>query len=350
MSFFENFFQKEKQGESIILIDIGADGVAGAYVRYEGSEQPTLLYARRLPIEVRTDEVHERAMLRALNLLGQDLISEGAPILLRATGSGSATTILVSVDAPWQETLVRTENFEAAEPFLFTKNLVEKRLEETTHKSDEKLLVDESIISTTLNGYETHNPYGNKIHRASIIVLTSFIEEKVANNITTALRSLFHTTHILPITGSSLRYQALRILFPHEDEAIILDATANSLIAVGLVRKGVFALLVQVPIPSGKEWVLMVKEELGEVAKTYQLPRTIFLLAREPEILSLKETLDKADFSSLWLSDNPPKIVSVLQSHVSAMIRQTTASPVDIVLLLMALFWQKRRTSSEEVS
>lgn len=350
MSFLQNIFLKEKKGEeSVILINIGADSVAGAYARYEKDALPALLYTRRLPIEIRKDEPHERAMRRALDILGNDLIREGAPVLTRATGSGAASMILVSVDAPWQETHVRSEDFESKEPFVFTKDLVTKRLEETTPSSSEKMITDESVISTTLNGYETKNPYGKKVHRASIVVLTSLIEQKIADGITATLRSLFHTIHILPIAGSSLRYQAMRTLFPHEEDAIILDATGGSVISVALVRKEVFVSLEQVQVSSKENaWIDAVRDEFVEIAKSYQLPRTVFLLAREPEIASLRKILEEAHFGSIWFSQNPPKVIPVVRSSMNTVIRQMTTSPADIVLLLMALFWKNRKSLSDE--
>ena len=346
MSFIGDFFYKKQDGESVILIDIGANSVAGAYVRYEGLEALTLLYSRALPIEIRTGEARERAMLRALQVLGNDLLCEGAPVLARHTGSGRADKILVSVDAPWQETNVRTEHFEEIEPFVFTKSLVENRLEETREDLSEKLLADESIIGTILNGYETRNPYGKKVHRATIIVLTSLIEEEVANGIVQVLGGLYHTKNILPIAGNSLRYQVMRELFPHERDAIILDATGGSLTSVALVRKSVFASLVQVSNSSESDsWVSTVKEEFAEIAKRYPLPRTIFLLAREPEILSLQEKLESADFGALWFSENQPRVIPVLRSNIPGTIRQVSTTPVDIVLLFMALYHQNRRNA-----
>ncbi|MFZ2167795.1 MAG: hypothetical protein WAV50_02910 [Minisyncoccia bacterium] len=352
MSFFENFLHKKKSGESVVVIDIGAESVAGAYVRYENTESPAILYTRRLPIEVRPDEPRERAMLRALTVLGNDLIREGVPALARTTGSGSADTILVSIDAPWQETKVRKEHFESADPFIFTKALVDKKLAETSGEPGEKMIVDESIIGTILNGYETRNPYGNSVRRASVIVMTSFIEREVADNIISTLRGLYHTKEILPIAGSSLRYQAIHEAFPHEHDSIILDATGGALLAISLVRRGTFVSLDQIEIPSDKEvWAKAVASELTKIAERYPLPRTIFLLAREPEIDSFKGVLDTANFGPLWLSDNPPKIVSVLRSSLGVSIRQLSTNPPDIVLLLMALYFQNRhRTPAKEAS
>ena len=238
MNFFVNLF-RSKRAESVVLIDIGGSSVAGAYAHYKENQPPALLYTRRVPIELREGEAHERAMLRALKVLGDILIREGAPTLARATGEGTVDLILVSVDAPWQETSVRTENFERETPFVFTKSMVAKTLEKNHIVVPEKLLGDESIIGTILNGYETTDPYGKKVHRASLVILTSLIDKNIAEGILSIIQSLYHTKRILPIAGSSLRYQVMRSVFPHERDALILDAT-GPLTSIMLVRKGLF--------------------------------------------------------------------------------------------------------------
>lgn len=349
MNFFGNIFNPVR-AESVALIDISANSVAGAYARYTEGETPTLLYTRRLPIEIRDGgEPHERALLRTLEILGSMLIREGAPILARHTGSGSADAVLVSVGAPWQETGVRTEHFERKTPFVFTRGMVAAALEKMSITAPGKLLADESIIGTILNGYETREPYGKEVYRASVIILTSFIDANVSESIVATLRGLFHTTHILSIAGSSLRYQALRIAFPHERDALILDAT-GPLISIALVRRDLLVAVIEVPDTAGADttdsWVQKAMNEFTELAKRYPLPRTIFLLAQEQHISSLEQALGAAQIGGLWLSDNPPKIVSLLASHFVGLVQQATENSPDLPILLMALYYQHR--SSKE--
>ncbi len=344
MSFFSRLFHSTKK-ESLVLIDISASSVAGAYVHCKEGEIPALLYTRRLPIEVRGDEPHERAMLRALDVLGAALIRDGAPALARYAGSGSADAILVSIDAPWQETKVRTEVLERKNPFTFTRAMVTTAIEKTSVPTPGKLLADESIIGTILNGYETRQPYGKRARRASIIVLTSLIDEKVSESIVTSLRSLFHTRNVLSIAGSSLRYQAMRTAFPHERSALILD-TIGSLLSISLVRRGLLVAVTEVkeniPVKDTDPLVQKIVDEFTELAKRFPLPRTIFLLDREEDAPSLEKALNAAKLAGLWLSDNPPTIVSVSASHISEFVHQTTPASADLPLLLMALYWQHR--------
>jgi len=278
MGLLKDIFREKKKSRSILLIDIATDSVAGAYALYEKGKIPVLVYARRFPLESRTGEPHDNATLRAIGILGNELIREGAPILMRATGSGNAEAILVSVGAPWQEIKIRIENFERTNPFVFTKSIVANAIEKTSVVPHGKFLADESIIGTILNGYETHDPYGKRVRRASVTVLESLIEKKISDAIISALRGLFHMKNILMIASGSLRYQAIRFAFPHE---------------------------------------------------------------RKPDISSLNQALESADSCKLWIPGHPPKIVPVLASHIVSLVRQATVTPPDLNLLLMALYYQR---------
>lgn len=349
MGLLDIFSHKPKVTESVLLVDIGTTFVAGAYVQYTRGELPTLIYTERVPIEAHDGELEEQAMLRTLKALGESMIRQGAPVLARVTGSGSVHMILVSVDAPWQETTVHTEHFEEEQPFMFTQSLINKRLETGHTKPLEKELVDESIVGTILNGYETHSPYGKKVHRASVIVLTSLIERRVAAGIVSTLEQLYHNKRIFPIAGSSLRYQAMRKIFPHEQNAIILDATNTELASISLVRKSLLVTLIQArAVKQENGWVTTVTSELTEIAKQYPLPRTIFLLAHEADADALRKMLDTVNFSSLWLSDNPPKIVPIVRSQIMNNVRQLTETPPDVVLLLIAVFYANARDTGQK--
>jgi len=344
MGFFENLFHKKENTDSVVLIDISTSSVAGAYATFVAGERSTILHTRRMPVEVHDKEQKTRAMLRALKMLGDTLIRDGAPSLLRATGSGRADSVLVSIDAPWQETSVRTEHFEQNEPFVFTREMVVAALEKTNTAPPGKLLADESIIGTTLNGYQTNDPYDKEASRAAIIIMKSLIDRRVAESITTVIRGVFHTEDILPIAGSSLRYQAMRIAFPHERDSLIIDASSREVTSLFLVRKSLLVNTTEVEkhAKDAAAWARSVADTLKDIASRYPLPRTVFLLAHEPEISLLRETLDAEKIERFWLSDNPPKVVSILGSHVSTLVRQTTTTPADLSLLLMALFRHNR--------
>ena len=347
MDFFGNT-SGAKRAQSVALIDIGSKSVAGAYARYIENMKPILLYVKRVPIIPHSGESESDAMLRAFDVLGDDLIREGAPVLARATGRGNVNAILVSIDAPWQKTSMYTKHFEKKESFFFTRSLVSEVLREKSDLPVGKVLVDESIVGINLNGYETSNPYGKRARRASITILSSAVDIGIMDSIEEKLGRLYHSHNCKYISGCSLRYQSVRAAFPHERDAIILDATESG-VTILLERKG-FLVAVSEMLNQEKGNVVSWDEKISrgfiELAKQFPLPRTIFLITRDADVTALRKTLEKTDFSTLWLSDNPPKLIQVLSSHFSSEVNVPPESS-DIILMLMTLYYQQRDVMNE---
>lgn len=341
MNFFRGIFNPIRT-ESVVLIDIGIDSVAGAHAHFKEGETPVLLYARRVPISIREGEQSESAMLRAFEELGSLLISEGAPILARVTGSGKSDAILVSVDSFWQQTSVRTEQFERQDAFVFTEHMASEALQKSRVVPNGKISTDESIIGAILNGYETRNPYGKKTHRANLIVLASIMNESITKNMASVLRKLYHTDHTMLISGSSLRYQAMRMIFPHEGNALFVDGM-GAITSIALVHNDLFSVLAEMPNDnvSDDEWAQKITEEFTKLKEQYPLPRTVFLLTSETKTASLQKLLNTSNLNALWFSNNPPKIIQISVDTIAGFVRQTTPSLPDLRLLFMTLFWQR---------
>lgn len=322
-------------------MDVSTDSVAGAYATFSNRGMPVVQYVRRIPVEARHGELVERAMLRALRTLSNTLILEGAPALARATDSGRAATLLVSIDAPWQRTSVRTVHIEKERRFTFTREVVAEAVGKGKSSSD-RLIVDENVVGAVLNGYETRDPYGKKANRASVIIMTSLIDAQIVKHITSVLREAYHAEDIRYVGGNALRFQALYSAFPHEHDALIIDAT-NPHASLMLVRKGVFVATADIPVASGeKAWLRNLAHELSQIAKSYPLPRGVFLLAREADVASIRQALDTAHLEKMWLSDSPPKIISVLASHLGGLVRQGQAATPDAQMLLAAQYYGER--------
>jgi hypothetical protein len=335
-----SLFRTSQGGASktVACIDVGSGSVAGAYAVITADKPAMLLYAKRVPIIAHENEAPQAAMLRALAVVTSALIQEGAPVLRRAQGSGSTDAVLVSLDAPWQTTELRTESTETAVPFVFTKHTVRALLSARVSAPKGRTLVNESIIGTLLNGYETRNPYGQRAHRATVIALTSYVDESVLAAVGAALRSAFHTRALYSIAGSSLRYQAIRAVFSHEDDALVIDAT-NKEVSIALIRHGLLVATLDAAggEPGSEAWQAAMTGQLRAIAKQYPLPRTIFVLSDEAQAERLRNAFAQKAFTALWLTDKPPTIVPVAPSHIASLV--TNQSAPDLLLAFMAIYW-----------
>lgn len=326
MKFLQNLSLLTVPSKSVLLIDISADSVAGAYAYHGKSGGSVVPYAQRLPIEIRTGEPRELAMARTFLALGNVLVREGAPALERATGHGRVDYILVSVDAPWSIVQIKIKHVSEKDPFVFTPELMATVFTDIEKTAGGKILTDQGLIGTRLNGYETRNPYGKMARHATAVILASYIEKPVTERITTTLRELFHREDLSLVAASSLRYRALRSAFPHERDACVLDVIGSS-VSIALVQKDILVSITEVSD------VMAVTDEMKKLVERFGAPRTIFLLASESKETALRQSLFGVSSS---------KIISVLPSHLIGLVRNFATTPPDMSLLLMALYSRPR--------
>ena len=366
-------------GASVALVDITSSSVGGALAHISPASQPILYYVNREPIEQRDNEELSVAMLRTLEQVASKLIAEGAPVLHQEIKSGSIDRVYVSVGTPWQATTVRTEHVNETKPFVFTKAFLTEAVRKSSAVKEGYLLSGESVIATLLNGYEVVHPFGKKVTRAELIVLSSLIEKKIADAIESTLRNTYHT-HALTLTAfAPIVYTAFRDLFPHEKDFLVVNVSGEATDVVFIKRSilvdvasephGLSELArterkagsitsgpTQAPltdvVPSerfsheiegAKEaWLKELTTTLRDFATKNALPRTLFLLTEDSAREYIKNLLDSESLRSLWLTDEPLAIIPILPNQFGAFVKSRAEAGSDVSLSLLALFSAKQ--------
>lgn len=364
-----------KKSQSVVLFDIGSSSVGGAYLRVREGEAPLLCYTARIPIELLERESITEAMVRGLHELCELLIREGAAALHREAGHAHIDLILASVGAPWQDTIVRTVSLQEKHPFLFTRQLMEKAVRATDPAAG-RMISDTSVISTTLNGYETEHPWGKRAMRADLTVLTSTIDKFAAKEITKAIRKAFHS-HKLELTAfAPVAYAVVSDMYPAQKDFVVLDVSGTATDAI-IVKKGVIAGVRSLPqgihdllaagrgaaraIPKGSAidatrnaafaplvaeaeavWLAALKRMLADFASEHPLPRAVFLLADESARDFLKRLIDESTLRTLWLSEEPLSVIPLSPEHTASLVKARGLAEGDVFLAMLALFYRDR--------
>ena len=366
-------FNKKERGA--VLIDIGSSSVGGAFLYEKQGEVPTLCYTTRQDVERRDDEEIGEATVRTLKSVCDSLVSEGAACLYRVAGNAHIDTVLASVSAPWQETVVSTVSINEGAPFVFTRALMQKAVSATPPSVD-RVISDTSVIATSLNGYVTDQPWGKRAERADLTVLTSTLDKVVMRGINTALRKAFHA-HTIEITAfAPVAYAVLSDLYPLQKEFVLIDVSGTATDAI-LVKKGVIAGVSSIPKgvhdllaaargaartpgnsividparnasfgPKVAEaeavWLSGMKKMLTEFASEHPLPRSVFLLADEGTRDFLKRLLDSSTLRTLWLSEEPLSVIPLAPEHTASVVRARGLAEGDIFLSMLALYYKER--------
>ena len=336
---FLGFGAHPEQAVSRLLIDIGPASVAGACAAYLPGKAPMLCYDKRAPIIIHPDEPPETAMERALDLICEALSREGLTALAQVAGAGRLHEALISIDAPWQQTIAHMEEMREERPFTFTKRTLASILERSREAltEDPGRAVEQHVVGIRLNGYETERPFGKTARRATLIILISWIQKRIVASASSIIRKYFRLSHPAYVSGPALRYSVLRAAFPHERDMLILDAASHTAV-LSLVRAR--SLVAIQEFPGGEDedaWVGAVGTALREIASSFPLPHTILLVADGADAAAHARALEGAGLGALWLSDDPQKVIPV--SRIAAAQVATTAEALpDIRLALMAQY------------
>lgn len=373
----------KKASTNVAVIDIRSSSVGVAYATLYKDAAPHLVYSVRHPLDPHATEPLLDALPRALERALNQLVTTGAPILHKASGSGRADKVLVTFSAPWHSSRVYSHVIEHDRSFLFTRQLLDESLKEKGTEMPNHTSVSEIVIATMLNGYEVQNPFNKRVKRAELIMLSSSLDDDLMETVGAMVRKALHQSHIEFGAFMPEAYGILRDIYPHQKDFVVMDvgneatdvllAKHGLLVSVSSVLHGVGEIAraargvglssPNVPVaPSGTAivdslksfsfeakveqaeqiWLNEIKFAMSEVAKQEPLPRTIFLISEESVRDFLARLLDAPDLRSLWLSDESLAIVPVLPVQFSPYIQCDEEEAIDPMLGLLVLSSHKR--------
>jgi len=338
------------------------------------------MYTNRAPIEKREHEDMAEAMLRTVGEVAEILITDGAPLLRQEVGSGHIHRIITSIGAPWEKAEVRVQSLTKTKPFTITHALLSELSQKDTPIPEGYSVHDKMVIATLLNGYDVPNPFGKKALRADLIVLTSLLHKEIAVKIERLLRKNYHT-HALTLTAfAPIVYSVFRDLFAHEKDFLVVQVAATA-VDIAFMKRGLLvdtltcehgieelistvhskvhssktegiiidparnAQYSSAVSDAEKKWLHGIHETLEALAEHHPLPRTVFLIA-EPDVRDyVANLLNGSETKSLWLTDEPLRIVPIASSHLAPFVKVRAEAQGDVYLQLLALLAKRKHSS-----
>jgi hypothetical protein len=350
-----------KKTENVAVIDIRSSSIGAAYVAL--GPVPTLVYATRTPLDPHATEPVREALPRTLDIVLADLVKTGAPLLRSTTGSAHISHVYVALSAPWQHSVVSSRKIEQDKPFIFT------------HQSLTEAVGTEVVEKPGMERvrYEVSEPFGKKVNRAELILLSSSIDSDLMECVGKAVRKALHEKNVTFDAFMPQAYSVMRDLYPHQRDFILMDIGNDATEAL-LAKHGLLVSLTSMPhgvgeitraargsglssaaVPTSqvldlakptepaspdnaKEvWLKHMQESLGQIATQEPLPRTVFLLAEENVSDFLRTLLDAPVLRSLWLSDEALSILPILPGQFTTFLGEGSVNPADPALALLAL-------------
>lgn len=204
MSFFSSKTSNERFG---LIIDIGSGSAMVAIVASEPkAAEPTIIWNKREVASLRQiDSLNEssKSVMTALVSVLLEFETSGRAALRSYQAGAKISKVQFSIAAPWAYTVVKNINYNQAEEFDITSELLQELSSAAQQKTDFQLKEQEvandlglkvatrATLQTIMNGYKVVSPLNKKATELSLIHTSVVVHAYLLENLKDIQRKMF---------------------------------------------------------------------------------------------------------------------------------------------------------------
>ncbi len=394
-----SLFSKKRDSGCSLVFDIGSGSVGGAIVLTSEKYTPTVLYSFRSDIPFQEEATGLRLLSLMLRSLSQVVLAISREGFDEAGFGGHYPKIkeaVISLSAPWIISKTSFLKLQNKEPMRITQQVFATLLEESIkdlHLSEKNIprgsiQIEERLIKSVLDGYETSSPYEKEATAAEFAVFSSFSVPRVTEKIIDIITRSFHPKTISFHSFALLSFVTLREVYPGEEHFIVVDVSGEQT-ELSIVKRGVLIETVTFPFgrnhlvrilkkntgmpPLGTEVFFRLYTESSGTGKMFErvkkmlisaeeqwrnefvkalrafseelfLPKTLFIAADEDVMPIFSRAASGGDFSAFMISPRAFRIIPVNAELLAPLIKWNSSGAPDPFIGLISSFANNLRS------
>ena len=394
-----SFFSKDKT-ELGVVFNIGSSSVGAGLVKFHHDKVPEVVYTVRELIPYQETVSPERFLDDMVNTLGiaNTRIHKEGLVHLRFTeyGSRKIRHAFYAFSSPWAASQTKIASTENPEPVTITRAMVQELISKAEIAFEAEVIdpknnpefqnklsiIENRVIQTRVNGYETSNPYGKKAHRVDISFFISLVPKMVIDRVSDASLGALHPRDTRFTSAQLASYSALREIFSKYDDFILLDI-GGEISDVSVIKKGLILETASFPLGrnfltrrisralsltndgalsllrlyyggnadsqtseslrsvldnASREWVGALHTTLTQISGTLSLPQDLFLMISGDSTPFFIRAVKEEKLSQFGVVDVPFRVTLVNHEILKQYISFSSSAVKDPSLALITIF------------
>lgn len=269
-----------KETQPVVLLHIEGERVSGAVALHEHDKTPKILFSwdETFPLH-RPGQDMNAAIILVLKKVIDRIQKEGFQHLTFTQMGGlkgdAVRTVYCTLASPWflSQTKIVRETKETSE--VFSEKALEELVQREAHafadafasseyggRFHEQLeLVESSVVSLSLNGYETAQPKGKRLKELEVALYFSIVGSELLKNIRETVQATFPRAETTFHTFPMVMYSVVRDVATIPQHFLLVDVDGE-VSDFTIVKKGVAMQTITVPLGS-QHFVRMLQKEAG---------------------------------------------------------------------------------------
>ncbi|HMO78605.1 MAG TPA: hypothetical protein PJ997_00235 [Candidatus Paceibacterota bacterium] len=210
-----------------IVLDFRSASVGGAIVIESKEDRPKVIYTKRHYVETEMSfdqNVFIKKLIKSFDLVLKDIKEIGIKNNSKYQSENSVSEVFCCFSSPWYKLKLKNFNFTQDKKTKFTektlKNLLDKNNTEITSK---ECLIENKILSVSLNDYEISNPFGKYFEKAKISFYEGYISKKLSDLIIKKIEDAFLPKKISLNSHPFVILSVIKNTFPSTDSFVLID-------------------------------------------------------------------------------------------------------------------------------
>jgi hypothetical protein len=235
-----------KHDHTSLICDIGCATVSASFVRFSQKTKPAILASVSLPLSINEVSLDANLEAKVMSLLEKAitlLVSQEIPKLgsavIKEKNVDYAQVVLSSrwyISKLANITISKDKSFKLDESTLHdTLNEQERIFEEEALSGVYQPLtgvdihmIEREVLAVSLNGYDAPNPYDKLTRYAELSLYMSLVQQKFLKKVSEIVKKHFHIHEIQFHTSPLVFFRTIPLLFPHENEALLVEVSGES--------------------------------------------------------------------------------------------------------------------------
>ncbi len=255
--------QSKPQKTPVLIFDIGGTSVGAALVLLASGEKPYIVHTVRewlRPMEEVSIARLTGLLEAGIDSVSKDMLALGAR-RLTAAGHGGALprTAHCFVTAPWYAPHMKTVSIAGGKPFKVTRGMLERAIAKEQAALEKRFVVsplgsgpalsviENQILSLSVNGYATENPYGQSANDVQFLLYTALADQGPLAGWSTRIGRAFHMEKTETHSFLLAFFSAIRDSHEADEDFLLLDVSGE-VTEVSVVRDGVLKASVSYPL------------------------------------------------------------------------------------------------------
>jgi len=247
------FSKTKKDGELVLVFDIGSSSVGGALCFIQESGIPKIIKTIREPIvlqETLNIDQFLSSTIRSLEVVADQIYKAGL---------GAPKKCFCVLSSPWHISQTRLIKLEKNTPFTFTAKLANSLIKKEIALFEEEYLakhgdtdspvrsIEFKNIKIMLNGYETFKPLDQKAQDLEMTIFISICEENVLKKIEDTIGRHFHFKNIKFSSFTLASFAVVRDVYSHDEDFLLIDVSGE-LTEISMAKKNVLCESISFPL------------------------------------------------------------------------------------------------------